>query len=297
MIKLKVKLFDKNVEVKDTSCGMNGNKGYPYIDLRINVYTCLTHVCNAKCPFCEYHYNDTYLFDFEKWRYCIDEIVDTLGIFKASFTGGEPSLELETLKKCLKYLKNKDENIFTIINTNGVRLKDLEGIDELDNIALSRHALSDEENYKIFGTDTVSSLQDIIDFKDKSKIHLSCNIIKGYIDSDEKIKEYFEMASEVGVLDVGFVTLMPINKYAEEHSIDFSDISLSLNNKFIINRYFDRVVNNSCVCKCRNYLYNSQNGKIITGYSRYYIDRNYTDGALVYMDNKLRQGFTGEVIK
>lgn len=293
---MKVKLFGTNVEVKDTSCGMNGNPGYPYMDLRINTYTCLTHVCNAKCPFCEYCYNNTVTFDFDKWCYCMDEIINTLGIFKASFTGGEPSLELDILKKCLKYLKSKDENIFTIINTNGVRLKDLEGIEYLDNIALSRHALSDEENFKIFGTESVASLQDIRNFKDKEKIHLSCNIIKGCIDNDDKIKKYFEMASDIGVTDVGFVTLMPINDFAKEHTIDFSDIPLTLDSKFIVNRYFDRIVNNTCVCKCRNYLYNSKNSKIITGYSRYYVDRNYTDGALVFMDNHLRQGFTGSII-
>lgn len=293
---MKSKIFNKYIDIKDVSCGMNGSPGMPYYDLRINVYTCLTHKCNAKCLFCEYHYDDVNIFDFSKWCYCIDEIVEKFGIFKASFTGGEPSLKIDDLKKCLKYLKNKDENIFTIINTNGLKLKELEGIDELDNIALSRHALTDKENFKIFRTDTVATLQDIRNFKDKDKIHLSCNIIKGFIDNDEKIKEYFEMAANIGVSDVGFVTLMPINKYAEEHSIDFSDIPLTLNNKFIVNRYFDRIVNDKCVCKCRNYLYSAKNRKIITGYSRYYVDRNYTDGNLVYMDNILRQGFTGEII-
>jgi hypothetical protein len=41
-------------------------------------------------------------FDFEKWKYCIDEIMDKLGIFKASFTGGEPSLEFDNFVKCLR---------------------------------------------------------------------------------------------------------------------------------------------------------------------------------------------------
>lgn len=290
------KLFDKSVEVKDTSCGMNGNPGYLYQDTRINVYTCLTHVCNTNCAFCNYHYNDSVKFDFEKWKYCIDEIVDKLGIFKASFTGGEPSLQFDTLVKCLEYLKSKDEHIFTIINTNGSNLNKLIGLDCLDNIALSRHSIDDLENQKLFRATVVPNLEVIKDFPEKEKLHLSCNIVKGYVDSDKKIKEYLEKCSEIGVRDVGFVSLMPINEYAKEHSIDFSDIQFELTNRFIINQYFDRIKDNKCVCKCRNYMYLGQNGQVVTAYSRYYVDNTCSDGALVFMDNKLRQGFTGDII-
>ena len=196
---MQMKLFDKYVEVKDISCGMNGNLGHPYSDTRINVYTCLTHICNTNCSFCNYHYNDSVKFDFEKWKVCIDEIVDKLGIFKASFTGGEPSLEFDNLIKCLEYLKSKDENIFTIINTNGSNLEKLIGLDCLDNIALSRHSIDDLENQKIFGTTVVPNLEVIKDFPEKEKLHLSCNLIKGYVDSNEKIKKYLEKCSEIGV--------------------------------------------------------------------------------------------------
>lgn len=291
-----MKLFDKYVEVKDISCGMNGNPGHPYSDTRINVYTCLTHICNTNCSFCNYHYGDSVKFDFEKWKYCIDEIMGKLGIFKASFTGGEPSLEFDNLVKCLEYLKSKDENIFTIINTNGSNLEKLIGLDCLDNIALSRHSIDDIENQKLFRATVVPNLEVIKDFPEKEKLHLSCNLIKGYVDSDEKIKEYLEKCSEIGVRDVGFVSLMPINEYAKENSIDFSDIKFEFNNRFIVNQYFHRIKDNKCVCKCRNYMYLGKNGQVVTAYSRYYVDNTCNDGALVYMDNVLRQGFTGEVI-
>ena len=293
---MQMKLFDKYVEVKDISCGMNGNSGHPYSDTRINVYTCLTHICNTNCSFCNYHYGDSVKFDFEKWKYCIDEIMDKLGIFKASFTGGEPSLEFDNLVKCLEYLKSKDENIFTIINTNGSNLDKLIGLDCLDNIALSRHSIDDIENQKLFNSTVVPKLEVIKAFPEKEKLHLSCNIVKGYVDSDEKIKEYLEKCSEIGVRDVGFVSLMPINEYAKEHSIDFSDIKFEFNNRFIVNQYFDRIKDNKCVCKCRNYMYLGQNGQVVTAYSRYYVDNTCSDGAVVFMDNNLRQGFTGEII-
>lgn len=293
---MKIQLFNKEVFVKDTSCGMNGNLGHPYKDLRVNLYTCLTHKCNTDCKFCTYHYNDSVLFDLEKWKSCVDEIVERVGIFKASFTGGEPTLNYDILLKCLEYLKKKDKDIFTIINTNGTNLSKLSCLDGLDNIALSRHSIVDEENYNIFGNTFVPTLEEIEAFSEKDKLHLSCNLIRGYVDSDFKIKEYLEKCSEIGVKDVGFVSLMPINEYAKNHSIDFSDIEFEFIDKFIVNQYFDRVQDNKCVCKCRNYMYLGDNGNIVTAYSRYYVDQSYTDGAIVYMDNNLRQGFTGNII-
>lgn len=291
-----IKVFDKEVDIKDTSCGRNGCEGYPYETLSTNFYTCLTHVCNVNCPFCEYHYSDTCEFDFEKWQYCVDEVIDKIGIYKASFTGGEPSLQLNILIKCLDYLKSKDKNIFTIINTNGSHLSELECIDSLDNIAMSRHHYLDDVNNEIFRSNLLPSSDNIINFSDKNKLHLSCNLIKGYIDSDIEIKKYLEWCSTVGVDDVGFVSLMKVNDYCNNHSLDFSDIDFNFNKHFIVNQYFDRIKNGKCVCKCRNYLYLAKNGKFVTVYSRYYVDNTCNDGALVFMDNHLREGFSGNII-
>ena len=293
---VKIKLFDSFVEIKDITCGMNGNPGLPYTDTRLNLYTCLSHVCNTNCPFCIYNYKDDESFDFEKWKVCVTEIVKTTGIFKASFTGGEPSLDIERLVKCLDYLKSVDSKIFTIINTNGSNLEKLKGIKSLDNIALSRHSMHDDENFELFGNKNVPTKDIIANFPEKEKLHLSCNLIKGYVDSFDKIIDYLEECSKLGVRDVGFVSLMPVNDYAREHQIDFSDIPIKVSNRFIINQYFDRMVEDKCVCKCRNYMYLANNGNVVTAYSRYFVDRNYSDGTLVFMDNKLKQGFTGSVI-
>ena len=75
---MQMKLFDKYVEVKDISCGMNGNPGHPYSDTRINVYTCLTHICNTNCSFCNYHYNDSVKFDFEKWEMTLVKLLSKI---------------------------------------------------------------------------------------------------------------------------------------------------------------------------------------------------------------------------
>ena len=46
---VKIKLFDSFVEIKDITCGMNGNPGLSYTDTRLNLYTCLSHVCCFSC--------------------------------------------------------------------------------------------------------------------------------------------------------------------------------------------------------------------------------------------------------
>ena len=40
-------LFDKDVVVKDITCGFNGRPGHTCNDTRINVYTCLTHIVKS----------------------------------------------------------------------------------------------------------------------------------------------------------------------------------------------------------------------------------------------------------
>ena len=77
----------------------------------------------------------------------IDKYIEN-GVSHITFTGGEPSLDIERLVKCLDYLKSVDSKIFTIINTNGSNLDKLKGIKSLDNIALSRHSMFDDENFE-----------------------------------------------------------------------------------------------------------------------------------------------------
>ncbi len=293
---MKININNKEVEVKGVSCSLNGEKGYSLKDcVTTNLYTCVTHECNASCKFCEYCYSDIVKFDMDKWKYSVDKIIESLPIYKASFTGGEPSLKLDIVQECISYLKSKDKNIFTVMNTNGVNLRQLEDIEGLNNIALSRHSISDIDNNKIFGI-KVATLEDISNFKYKDKLHLSCNLIKGQIDSQDKLEKYMDMASSVGVTDVGFVSLMPINDYAKEKGIDFMDISLQRTKKFNEYQTFRKFNDGRCVCKCRNYMYLAENMDIVWAYSRFYVDNSCTDGGLVFMDNHLREGFVGNII-
>jgi hypothetical protein len=46
-------------------------------------------------------------------------------------------------------------------------------------------------------------------------------MIKGYVDSEEKIYDYLDKYSDLGVYDVGFVNLMKINEYCKERFVEF----------------------------------------------------------------------------
>lgn len=292
------KLFGKELILKDGSCSLNGKPGASIEEPYINMYVTLTNSCNAKCAFCCNEKNATKKvnFDFYKFYYIVHEVHRQLSINKLSFTGGEPSLCMELLEKCVSTVKNLDTEIFTIINTNGVNLDKLNSVSKyFDSIALSRHFYTDEINNQIFGTDTVAQSKDIENFKHKEKIHLSCNLQKGFIDSSRKVMLYLEEAAKMGISDIGFVSLMPANSYCKEKFVDFTDINFdSLDNLYISKEW-----NNKTYCRCRNYLYLPKcesDVDVVKLYTRYYVDPTYCTSTLVFDGEYLRKGFGGDII-
>ena len=206
---------------------------------------------------------------------------------------------MEKLKGFLDIIKKKDRFIQTSVNTNGTRLKELQGMETLDNISLSRHHYKDSLNQEIFGIKSVPTLDDIKSFEDKTKIHLSCNLIKGYIDSSEQVLNYLEHAAKLGINNVGFVGLMGINSYCKEKFIDFADIEPQQSEVFTKTRCFNNIseTTNEVCCKCSNYLYTSKDFKLISMYNRHAIKNNEIADYLVYENNILKQGFNGNKIE
>jgi hypothetical protein len=127
-----------------------------------------------------------------------------------------------------------------------------------------------------------------IDFEgiDISKINLSCNLIKGYIDSPEEAKKMLDKTIDIGIPRIGFVGLMPVNKYSKEHFIDLEEIRIDS----IPHVYFTKSKNRGQNCKCSNYLYN-RDGKILEIYMRNYMNPNYCESSVVFDGQHLRQGF------
>lgn len=290
-----VKIFNKEIQVRDYYCQLDDLNPTQIREPYINLYVNITNLCNANCEFCcnSSNKNNNIIFDFEKFKTVIDEISNVMNIHKVSFTGGEPTLNIELLNNCLHYIKNKNEKIFTVINTNGFRLSKLADIlSSIDSIALSRHHYNDDVNSSIFHLCSVPSKQIINSFSDKSKLHLSCNLMKDYIGNKDEVIKYLEWASQIGCNDIGFVSLMSTNDYCNNQFIDFKDLDFENTPDVFITKNW----NHQNLCRCRNYIYIADNTEIINIYSRYYKNPSYSGSALVYDGTYLRLGFNGEII-
>jgi len=297
---MKYELFGKEINIKDNYCSLDGCKGRKIDEPYVNMYVVLTNTCNANCAFC---CNPTKVdkahFDFYKFYYILHEIRLTYGlkINKLSFTGGEPTLS-GMLEHCVRAVKNLDEDIFTVVNTNGSKLETLIPISQyFDSIAISRHYHNDDANRSIFNCHNhIATEEEIKTLPYKNKVHLSCNLQKGYMDNIMSVKTYLEHAAAMGIDDVGFVSLMPVNDYCKENFVDFKDIEFDA----IDNLFISKEWNNKDSCRCRNYLYLPSNTKaevdVVKVYTRYYVDPSYCSGTLVFDGQNLRMGFNGEII-
>lgn len=166
------------------------------------------------------------------------------------------------------------------VNTNGIHLKELGQLVDnklLNNIALSRHSLTFEDNREIFKTTTVPTDNDIRQFiiEHGQVIHLSCNLIKGYIDTAEKVVQYIEKAGELGVNDIGIVSLMDKNDYCKERYVEYKEIAKDLERLGLVRTRqhvkrddpckTDKNGNKCCniICACENYLYTTKEFKMV----------------------------------
>lgn len=128
--------------------------------------------------------------------------------------------------------------------------------------------------------------------KNKNILHLSCNLIKGYIDSKEEIYKFLEFASSIGIQSVGFVSLMPINDYCKDNLIDFNTLDL-VNDRFNLTKVWSY----ENYCKCNNYVYIPKN---LNNVNKVYYKNTYNpfDGNtnLSFDGKNLKIGFTENII-
>lgn len=285
-----MELFGTEITLRSEHCSLKEDQVKYNIDIPyLNLYVKLQNHCNANCKFCEFR-GEKRIFNYNKFVTLLKKIREKIVINKLSFTGGEPTLDLDLLFKCVRYVKAVDKNIFTVVNTNGINLIQMDNL-KADSIALSRHHYDDKINNEILGFKINSEI--IKKFKNKNILHLSCNLIKNYIDSEQEVIKYLEKSSELGVYDVGFVSLMKVNDFCKNNHIDFIDFDFS-NFKSIKQT---KIWNHNNNCRCSNFLYISESdANIVKMYSRYYVNSNNCESTLVYDGENLRLGFNGKII-
>ena len=294
---MKKRIFGHEVEVRAQTCNMNSVRGSSVAEPYINLYVRITNNCNAACEFCEFNGVDRNQFDMMKFMYTLYRLYREVKINKIAITGGEPTTWVGYVQNIVKAVKELDPTIYTVVNTNGYRWKPLmDYLPYIDSVALSRHHISDTVNTNIFDTHDVASLMDIADFPDKSKLHLSCNLMRGYVDSAEKAHEYIEHFSTLGVLDVGFVSLMQINAFCKSRHINFNELELESMPDTIRTMTQSQGDLKKPSCRCANFLTSTSNGSIVKSYARYYAEPEACSALLVFDDNQLKVGFNGKTI-
>jgi len=292
-----MEIFGKEVKIRSHYCRYFEGEAMP-VDSPYVLFYVKFKGCNANCPFCEYQ-NDAQNFNEDKYFEIIEEIRKKIWIKKIAFSGGEPTLHIDNLKSILRKTRNLLPKTAIVLNTNGTNLtevfQDRDLVAVIDNISISRHHYDDKINNEIFGVETISSkeLKGLRkNIRRKSLFHLSCNLIKGYIDNKEEVYKYLEYANSMKIKSAGFISLMPINDFCKDNFVDFNKLD-SLNENFRIIKewgYED-------ICKCYNYIYIPRDYKrIIKVYHKNTYRPADIDINLSFDGETLRNGFSGKII-
>jgi len=207
-----------------------------------------------------------------------DELSEKICINKIGLTGGEPTFEEENLFRCLDHVRGRCGLI--TVNTNGSRLKVLED-DRVERISISRHHFDNEKNDEIFGVKIGNPL---VGFSGKKKVILSCNLIRGYVDSVDGAYGMLDFAAENGISEVAFVGLMKNNDFSKENIISPSLLNFGKD----VLKYRELSYHTSGVCECSNHSYVSKSGKMVMFFMRHTKDHEFDKGSrIVWANNRI----------
>lgn len=271
-------LFGKELQFQSHFCSPNG--GIEVGLKKYNLYIEAGGFCPAKCNFCS-GYKNHYTVDLNKLKYVIDYLTNLDLINRISITGAEP-FAYKGLSGILELTKGHEVSV----NTSSVGLLNINC--NVSDIHVSRHHYLDNINNQIFGINTLSG--DVL----KSlniPLSLSCNLMKGYIDSEHEIKKYLDFAISVGAKFVGFVGLQNRTKHCEELKIDYERFNFNIMDGFL----FRSIQKNRAFCTCENYTYMNKDGEI-DFYMRMIRGSNPELNSFVFSNNQLSGGFGKEII-
>jgi hypothetical protein len=258
-----MEVFGKQIHLRQYVCSPQG--GYTCANSRVNLYIYASGFCPAKCSFCP-GFDSRSKIDLGKLKAAVSELHDKKVINRIGITGGEPLSDLKSLDQILQTIHEVcGEKAYHIsVNTNGLNLSSLRNINYfslLNDVHISRHSINDYENNKIFGINTPTLLQ----IKHEASLNpeifsLSCNLLKGYVDSVDTLQSYLTGAILVGVRQAGFVSLMKKTEICTDLFVDYEDISSKL---YVSNGFsLDEMSKDKESCRCENFTYYNDKGEI-----------------------------------
>ena len=119
-------------------------------------------------------------------------------------------------------------------------------------------------------------------------------LLKDAINSPEEAHRFLDYAIEVGVPKVGFMECATVNEYAMAQTIPYESVILESDPTIL----FTKQLFDYEFCHCSDGIYVSENGGLIRFYGRStkMVDYGYSRGLVYGADNRLRDGFNGEII-
>lgn len=292
-------MFGHQVPMAPLVCGSFGQDPVPVTTPYVNLYVRLTDTCPANCPFCVAHGPQYRPFDFAGFRKMLAEVYGKAYIKKVALTGGEPTTRVKDLQGVLGSVKELDPRITVDLNTNGFQLHKLKGADwdRLGSVSLSRHHWDDDRNAKAFGLRNAFFNSKMIQACGHlDKLHLRCNLIRGFVDAQDTVLRYMQEMAGLGVHDFGFVALMPLNTWCTKHTVTPAEAGLMEPLPgALATKHWDSPRGS---CSCRNYVLDVLGDGMPVRYYTRYESKPETCGAssLVWDVDRLTLGFGGEEI-
>lgn len=280
----------KRIDVKEYGCRMGDIPARKVIP-SVNIFTKVTGGCPAGCLFCSNagaeHVSSNY--DIDKLAAFSEELMAAgVEVHRLNITGGEPSLVPDRVRKILeRFSQGPLAGVHLHLNTNGLlpASQQLMRHPRWDSISVSLHHYDKDKLSEIYGIRIPDGALDFTGI-DMNILNVSCNLLKGYIDSADQVHRMLDLCIDKGITRIGFVSLMQVNDWCREHFVDFKDIDL----ESIPHVYFTRCMDRGTDCKCSNYLYN-RDMKVLEIYNRHYANYHYCESSLVYDGEYFRQGF------
>ena len=299
-----IDILGKPVRVKNYICSTDGINYRPKPDnVQLQLSVCPVSYCPASCPFCCAKGTKTeQRIDTEHFASVMRRLRAEDRVRGVKITGGEPFTDVGLLNEVISILfEIFGYDLELAISTNGIglcRVHEIKDLVHLESIHISRHHYNDAVNRQLFknadipGTEELKEIVNSVSYKDLWVFNTM--LLKNAINSAEEAHKFLDYAIEVGVPKVGFMVCSPVNAYAAAQSIPYESVIREDDPDLLFTRgYYDYEF-----CHCSDGVYVSQEGKIIQFYGRStkMVDYGYSRGLVYDADNRLRDGFGGEII-
>ena len=285
-----VKLFGREIAIRRKGCCFDGEPGTELVP-SVTLYVKVTNACPCACPFCSNaeHAGEDEGFDLQKLLQVVREIkLSGLELTRVCVTGGEPSAAVDRVLPLLEALSDFEfKDVRLQLNTNGIsrRARDLMRHPRWTLVAMSMH------HYDLAMLGEIYGVRDPIepfDLKDigEDRLYLNCNLVRGYVDSTDKVMRLLAFAETLGAGEVGFETLRQVNAFCRERFVGID--SLDVESRDHVHRLAERTRGNAC--HCRNYLFAGRESNM-RFYLRELCDYSSSESTLLYDGRFLCQGF------